>query len=55
MKMWGVIGSNYQALQMACFLSPAKWLSSDTEVEAVLSPGPGILAAVRGDVSVTVL
>ena len=40
---------------MACFFSPAKWLSSDTETEAVPSPGPGILEAVSGDADATIL
>lgn len=40
---------------MACFFSPAKWLSSDTKTEAVPSLGCGIFEAVRGDTVVTIL
>lgn len=52
---WFKLLRSQRLFQMACFFSPAKWLSSDTEAEAVPSLGPGIFKAVRGDADGTIL
>lgn len=52
---WFKLLRSQRLFQMACFFSPAKWLSSDTKTGAVPSLGPGIFEAVRGDADVTIL
>lgn len=52
---WFNLLRSVRPLQMACFFSPAKWLSSDTKTEAGPSPEPGVSEAVRSDADVTIL